>query len=330
MHYNKIIISRTDGIGDVVLTLPLVAYLKKRFPKTTLVFLGREYTIPVLKNFSFIDAIMDYDALLKLDRNEQVEEMKRQGADVFLHVYPRKDLAHIARKADIANRIGSSHRIYNWIACNHKVAFSRRNSDLHEAQLNFKLLAPLGISEIPSLDALSTAFGLTVTGELSKGMLLSLNKQKVILHPKSQGSAVEWGIENFEKCAELLLSKGFQVIVTGTASEKKSIATSSLFRHPGVIDAMGKLDLQELMVLIQHCDAIVACSTGPLHIAAALGKKAIGIYSARRPVHAGRWRPLGANAFVLGKTADGASDAELDALVKEVKPEEVLKLLLGN
>ena len=41
---------------------------------------------------------------------------------------------------------------------------------------------------------------------------------------------------------------------------------------------------------------MIAASTGPLHVAAALGKKAIGIYSPKRPIHPGRWMPLGNQA----------------------------------
>ncbi len=327
MEIKKIIISRTDGIGDVMLTLPIVGYLRKQFPTAHLVFLGRAYTLPVLKCCHHIDEVIDYDELQKLDREQQVEEIKKQKADAIIHVFPRKDIAHIARKAEIKYRIGTSHRFYHWIACNYTVAFSRKNSDLHEAQLNFKLLAPLGINVIPSLQELSDYYGFIVSGELSKGIVLSVNKKKVILHPKSQGSAVEWGINKFEKFAELLLSKDHQVIITGTAKEKESIAKSSLFKHPGIIDAMGKLNLQELMVLINHCDVLVAASTGPLHIAAALGKKAMGIYSERKPVHPGRWSPVGKNIVVISKNKLGASDEELDALVKEIKAEEVLKLL---
>jgi heptosyltransferase-3 len=327
MEIKKIIISRTDSIGDVMLTLPMVGYLRKTFPTATLVFLGRTYTLPVLKCCHHIDEFIDYDELQKLDRDQQVEEIKKHKADVFIHVFPRKDLAHIARKAEIKYRIGTTHRFYHWISCTHPVAFSRKNSDLHEAQLNFKLLAPLGIMLIPSVQELAEYYGFVVGGELSNGLVLSVTKKKVILHPKSQGSAVEWGIENFELLAELLLKKGFQIIITGTAKEKEAIAKSSLFKHPGVIDAMGKMNLHELMVLINHCDALVAASTGPLHIAAALGKRAVGIYSERKPIYPGRWAPIGKNVVVLSKNKEGASDEELDALVKEITPEEVLKAL---
>ena len=63
------------------------------------------------------------------------------------------------------------------------------------------------------------------------------------------------------------------------------------------------MPLSEFITLISLCDGLVANSTGPLHIAAALGKDAIGIYPPMRPIHPGRWAPLGvhAQALVLDK-----------------------------
>ena len=49
---HKIIISRTDSIGDVMLTLPLCVWLKEKYPNTELVFLGRTYTESIVSSFS--------------------------------------------------------------------------------------------------------------------------------------------------------------------------------------------------------------------------------------------------------------------------------------
>jgi ADP-heptose:LPS heptosyltransferase len=45
----KIVISRTDSIGDVVLTLPLAGILKEKYPKAKIIFLGNTYTKPIIK-----------------------------------------------------------------------------------------------------------------------------------------------------------------------------------------------------------------------------------------------------------------------------------------
>lgn len=56
-----------------------------------------------------------------------------------------------------------------------------------------------------------------------------------------------------------------------------------------------------MISFIAQIDGVLAASTGPLHIAAALGKHAIGLYAPMRPIHPGRWAPLGKKATFLVK-----------------------------
>ncbi len=72
-----------------------------------------------------------------------------------------------------------------------------------------------------------------------------------------------------------------------------------LFALPHVVDLTGKVSLAELVAVISHADGLVACSTGPLHIAAAMGKRTVGIYPPIRPMHPGRWGPVGPRASYL-------------------------------
>jgi len=330
MSYQKIIISRTDSIGDVILTLPMAGYLKKCFPQAKIVFFGKSYTKAVVDACKYVDEFLNYDEFQNLDREGQTSFLTQVSADVIVHVFPRKDIAHSARKAGIPVRIGTSHRFYHWTTCNKTVNFSRKKSDLHEAQLNFKLLAPLDLKVDLSLNEIVPFLALSVRTELPTAIsqLIGSNKTKVILHPKSQGSAVEWGVEHFASLAALLIENGYEVIVTGTAKEKEMIADSTLFKVKGIVDLTAKLSLEELMALIAFCDVLVAASTGPLHIASAMNKKAIGLYSERRPIHPGRWMPIGVNATYLSKSREGASDRELDDLIKQITPEEVFQKIV--
>ncbi|MDR0603875.1 MAG: hypothetical protein LBG80_06185 [Bacteroidales bacterium] len=91
----------------------------------------------------------------------------------------------------------------------------------------------------------------------------------------------------------------------------------------------GKLSLQELICLINAADALVACSTGPLHIAAALNKLTIGIYSPIRPMHPGRWAPLGKNVHVLALDKKcNICRKTLDCqCIRSITPQQVINIL---
>ncbi|MFM7105313.1 MAG: glycosyltransferase family 9 protein, partial [Flavobacteriales bacterium] len=77
-----------------------------------------------------------------------------------------------------------------------------------------------------------------------------------------------------------------------------------------------KFSLDELIQFIGQCQGFVACSTGPMHIAAALGIPTVGLFSPHRPIHPGRWAPLGPNAHYLCATQ--FHDKQLDMPVEKV------------
>ena len=135
----NILISRTDGIGDVVLTLPMVGFLKTKFPDARIHFLGKTYTQPIIEACSHIHSFLNWDEWSKKTLAEQVATLKELNTDVFVHVFPRKEIAVLAKKARIPTRIGTFGRSFHFFNCNKKVHFSRKNSELHEAQLSFKL-----------------------------------------------------------------------------------------------------------------------------------------------------------------------------------------------
>jgi ADP-heptose:LPS heptosyltransferase len=69
-------------------------------------------------------------------------------------------------------------------------------------------------------------------------------------------------------------------------------------------DLTGRLSLGQLMSFLSRADGLVAASTGPLHLAAAVGINAMGIYPPIRPMHPGRWAPIGPKAKVFVKEGE--------------------------
>jgi heptosyltransferase-3 len=316
-EFNTIIISRTDSIGDVVLTLPVAHLLKQKFPDCRIVFLCKGYTKPVVECCANVDEIVCWDEIQKLDPKKRLDLFRSWNADCIIHVFPNKKVAVLAKRAGIPLRIGTSHRLFHWFTCNKLPNFTRNKSELHEAQLNFKLLQPMGIDGKYLLKEVQNFFDFTGRGALTSEFvnLPDKNRYNLILHPKSKGSAQEWGIANFCELIQMLPGNRFKIFITGTKQDGELMGNSfSLVDN--VVDLTGKLSLTELISFINTCDGLVAASTGPLHLAAVMGKKALGIYSSVRPIHPGRWAPIGKNALYI--QADNVSN---------VKPEEVAKIL---
>lgn len=295
------LLSRTDSIGDVILTLPMAGILKRLYPGCRVMFLGRSYTRPVVEACTMVDAFYDWNTVENKGILIQSEFLKGIAADVIVHVFPNKEIAVAAIKSSIPLRIGSTGRLWHYWTCNRLVALSRRRSNLHEAQLNLRLLKSLGYTKELTLEEIYPYFHMNRLVELDPRMkaLITRDKTNVILHPLSKGSAREWGMENFMELARLLTPEKFNVFVTGTREEGLEIRSSGIFSISHVYDLTGRFSLPELMTFISEADVMVAASTGPLHIAAALGKRAIGIYPPIKPMHPGRWAPVGPNAVYV-------------------------------
>lgn len=288
----RILISRTDSIGDVALTLPMCQALRNKFPAAEIIFIGKNYTRPIVACFTAVDAFWDIDELFNQPITSQLEQLQ---ADCIIHVFPNKKLAFLAKKAKIPMRIGTSHRLFHLFTCNERPNFTRKNSPLHESQLNFHLLAPLGITEIPSFEDLQKLVQFKAIETELPSWIPTLKNELIILHPKSKGSALEWPVEKYMDLASQLAESGKTVCFTGTEQE------GMLFRqfipvHERILDTTGKLSLEQLIVFISQSKALVACSTGPYHIAGLSGIHAIGLFSMRRPIDPGRWRAIGPNA----------------------------------
>ena len=243
----------------------------------------------------------------KLSPDALLAELREYRAAAIIHVFPNKLLARLARQAGIPVRIGTRNRWWHWLTCNRLVALSRRHSLLHEAQLNMALLAPLDLPTPPPLAEVADLVRLAPAVPLPPRFreLLAARRPgqlNVVLHPRSRGSAREWGLPHFGALARLLHAAGHRVFVSGTSDEGAELAVANWFREHRkylTADLTGELSLPEFIAFLAAADGIVAGSTGPLHLAAALGRHALGLYPPIRPMHPGRWGPLGPHAGYL-------------------------------
>jgi heptosyltransferase III len=297
-NYQRIMIVRTDSIGDVMLTLPLAFYIKQIFPKAELFFLGKSYTKDIIGRCLWVDRFINADDFQTL--SEAKEMMATLHLDVVVFALPDKFWMKISHLASIPMRIATGHRLASWRWATHRPMFGRKNSDLHEAQLNLKLLSPLGFKDIPALK------------ELNQLKLLSFDapekKKRLIIHPFSQGSALNWSMEQYDELVGLLNNEDWEIVVSGTAKDAQRLSGFNGVHLNSIPSVCGQFDLGEFIDLIADSEMLLACSTGPLHIAAAAGIKSVGLYVDRRPIHPGRWSPIGRQVFIIKEEDQGQTE----------------------
>jgi heptosyltransferase III len=325
-----ILISRTDAIGDVMLTLPMVGYLKQLYPHLRITFIGNTYTKPILDCCTTIDAVLVYAELEHLSTQAQLKIIKDLNADAIVHVFPNKAIANLAKQAKIPYRVGTSRRLFHLTTCNRLVNLSRKNSDFHEAELNILLLKGLGVSQFPQLSTLSQFYQFKVSAsDTIVSNYISKTKTNIILHTKSKGSAREWGLDHFAELIQTLSKDDYNVILTGTEQEGQLFRAQLVAPFSHVHDTSGQFSLSQLVQLIQASQILIAASTGPLHIAAALGKKAIGLYAPMRPLFPKRWAPIGANTVVLvvEKNCDACRKSGVCQCIMDIEVSRVVKAI---
>ena len=324
---SNVIISRTDSIGDVVLTLPLATLLKQAFPHLVIGFMGVKYTQAVIEACSAVDIFIDVE-----DFKTKEITLDGKKPDCIIHVLPSKRIAKRAKQLQIPHRIGTINRLFHWLTCNHLVRLSRKNSPLHEAQLNLKLLKPFGIKFDYSLKEIANFFGMTNIQTLPEKFanLLDSQKFKIILHPKSRGNGREWDLNHFISLIEILDTEKFQIFVSGTENDKAAL--QPLLDKVGhrITNIIGVMTLSEFISFIAACDGLVASGTGPVHVAAALQKHSLGIYPPMPPIHPVRWQPIGNHAqfFVVDKNCHACRPAKTHCqCTQEITPAAIKKAL---
>ena len=330
----SLIISRTDSIGDVVTTLPAAGLMKKIHPHVKIYFIGRSYTQPIIQACEFIDEFINWEEVSSYSQQQQIQFFKSLNSDAIVHVFPNFQIAKLAYKSNIPIRIGTSHRFYHWFYCNKQLPVGRKNSLLHESQLNLKLFEPLGATGSYNFTEIQSLYGLSRIKNLNEKYknLLDTERFNLILHPKSKGSAREWGLTNFGELITILPKDKFKIFISGTNEDRKFLLPLLEKHKDDIVDIAGKMSLPDFISFINNADGLVAASTGPLHIAAAMGKTAIGLYAPMRPIHPGRWAPIGTKShfLVIDKQCNKCKKSLDCECIRMIAPKSVASLLMNQ
>lgn len=296
----RILITRTDRIGDVVLTLPLAGIIRKHYPDAEVFFMLRSYTEPLTYGNKEIAGVLNYDNYTEKTLSEKIKFLRSFRFDAVFVISPSLTLAAEMFLAGIRTRVGTGYRWYSFFF-SRRVYEHRKDARFHEFEYNCRMLREAGIDHKYSPDDFN---GLISVKPNSENIITQKLKEKgikpdekfVIIHPGSGGSSVDLPVESFIKLSGLL-SVNFKVVITGSPSEYD--LCQKLIVNQNVINCAGELDLPELIALISHAYAFISNSTGPIHIAAASGIRVAGFYPKIRDCSAERWGPYSSKSKVF-------------------------------
>ncbi|MCX7122803.1 MAG: glycosyltransferase family 9 protein [Gammaproteobacteria bacterium] len=327
MHF---LINRSDNIGDVILTMPLAGQLKRHFPDCKVSMIARNYVQGVVEACQDIDCFISSEALFDLNERDQIDYLRALKIDVFIPSYTNKLLAKIMKKARVPLRFGHIHRYYYFWTANKILWLKRKRSGLHQAQMSMQFLKAFNMPYLVPREELHELIHFQAKPDPEMRALLDPNAFNLVIHPGSNGNAVEWPKSHF---AELIHILPKQVTIYLTGSEKEAEKFNDLILNERVIPLFGKLTLDELISFLAEVDGLVVGSTGPLHVAAALGTPVLGLFPDQQDMNIERWGPLGKNASALEAPHCVVSRAKKSArcdCIKYITPVQVRDFIVQN
>lgn len=296
----RILLCRTDALGDLILCTPAFRALKQTFPDSEITVVCRSYAAPALAGNPNVDRVVEI-------RDESDEELKRvsntsETYDIGIALYPSVFAARLLRALHIKTRIGTAGRWTSW-RFTQRVVHSRKRNEKSEAAYNLDLLTPLGVS---ATDLRTEAFVSQAEREAIRSQLDSLGVPEVytVIHPGSGGSALDWPLERFVALGSAFAAQGEAVVFTGSSNEAAALRSLEQLDTDGIYSLAGETDLRSLAALVAGARAVVANSTGPLHLAAALGTATVGLFPPAISMSPVRWAPPVGNSTVIQPDRD--------------------------
>ena len=290
------------------------------------IFLVRDYAAPLFNYATDVDGTLSWDALKMLSFTERKTILKK--FNVFINARSQSKMAWFAFLAGIKTRIGNSRRWYNFLLCNKHVAIKHKGMESHEAEFNARFLEPIIGKLSYTKQELFDFIQLDKSKAHMPALSLPTDKTLVICHPASNGNGREWPVENFIELINISDSERYHFLLTGSKGEKE-LANKIERACPSVSNLAGKLSLNDFIALIANVDVLIACGTGPLHIAAALGIKTIGLFPPIHALNTKRWGPIFPNAINL--ELDKACSIQCQnndcACMKNLLPKRVLDII---
>jgi heptosyltransferase-3 len=337
--FKRILIAKTTQLGDLVICLPMAAALKRRDPRCTIILMTNRKTVDVGRSCSDVDEVVAEPG----SPEELLVLLRELDVDVFIQLSKSRSMSETARRADIPVRIGSAFRLYNWWLCTHLVAVSGTLSGLNKRLLDLRHLRPLGV-RIDDLQRVQKLYHLAPPvlppfAAPGPPAQIAQGRKTIILSPSLiTAKAHQWPLEFYSRLIRSLDPARFHWFICGVPGDRQDLQTL-LDRHLGesnVTDMVGALPMNEFISFISACDGLIAGSTGPLHLAAALGIHTLGLFQSNKSDIA-RWQPVGPAAAILHsdvrclgerRSADGKHAIACPCIVA-IEPESVARRVLA-
>ncbi len=294
---------QTSFLGDTVLTLPLIAEIRRRFPVKRLALVCRPAGRELLSDHPGIDELI-VDDKMGADRGwrglrAKARELKSRQFTVALTPHKSLRSALLLALAGIPCRIGFRQSA-GWFLFHRRAA---RDPRRHDVERNLSVLEPLGARLedcVRALDLPVAAATQNAVDEKLRALGVDGDRPLVGINPGSVWPTKRWSAAGFAELVCMLRQKlDCQVLLFGGAEDAAAVEEVQSRSGAAAVNLVGQIALGELGAAIGRCAAFVTNDSGPMHIAVARRVPTVAIFCATTPELG--FFPYSADAIVVGR-----------------------------
>lgn len=292
----KLLVSRPDRLGDVVISSTCLPALRQQLPETHITLAVKEPLTTLFQGSPYVDDIIGIP-----DHVDALPDLQSYGFEASVQFNPDPLWDKAIEAAGIPRRIGFSRDrgeyLTDWISYDYK-----RAGEKHEARFNFDLLEPYGVV---APEKLTTAVEVADTALVDAARLCG-DHPYVIFHLASHGSKPRVPVEFFAQLAESMLADfKYNIVVVGAASNDSGLKVflDRLSHHQDrILNYAGETSIEVLSGICRQGKLMLSRDSGPAHLAAAVGCPTLTFFINSTPLMSPlRWRPIGENARIYYK-----------------------------
>ena len=337
----NILIYRIGSMGDILISLPVLRYIKNLHPNASFFLLTNE---PVNKKAALIEDILqgefEFEEVLYYRINEKrlsilyylYNQIKKEKFSFLYYVMPERGLFSKLRDF-VFFKLSGIKKIVG-LRLNLLFSNSKKEYRIPEA---LRLIKSITNADIDLSNKYWWNLNLAKNEIQIVNYLLETNKinnKYIVICPGTKQEIKDWGMENWLELIKLLNTKyasRFSIIFIGSKDEKERCEKLLVNWKGKAINLCGLLEPRISAAILSKSILFIGHDSGPMHLAASVNTPIIAIFSSRNlPIE---WFPFGEKNKVFYTKIEcmGCYLTEClqfnKACIKEIKPSEVYNYL---
>jgi heptosyltransferase-1 len=287
---DRICVIKPSAFGDVIQTLPLLPALRARFPQAEISWVINRELEGLLQGHPDLNNIITFERKGSLrDWRRLARKLRRGKFDLVFDLQGLLRTGFMTMATSAPVRVGlETTREGSHLACNIILPDTGKNIPAHTRY--WRVAEALGVGDLPRRTIIHTA---PEDHSWSDAALESLSGPILALHPGARWATKLWPVENFAVVASRAARQfGFNLVIVGGPAEKSRCEELELTIrriHPlsTVRNLAGASQLKQLTALLGKIDLLLTNDSGPMHLAAGIGKPVLGVFTCTSPERSG-------------------------------------------